>query len=261
MPSLAPIDDRPAGPPTGSAGRATQPQAATASKRERRPSDANAVRSARILGRAGSSACSTSPSAASQARASSAEGIEPSRINRVSDSDDPAEDVAARAPWPRWPRRSSPCRPPPRWPRAPAQQHGHGQRKLDEHEPLPGGSCPCPRPLRVPRVDALEAEDRILDDRQERVNARVPRARGLADLAPEDDQQEPEQRQAGDRLEHVRQAEHDPFQPRERLGRMPSGTPHDHGHEQGFDRPDRDARRSPRASDRARSRRVARSPS
>ena len=48
-----------------------------------------------------------------------------------------------------------------------------------------------------------EAQDRVLDDRQERIEHQRRQRGGLADLAPEHDQQETEQAQAGDRLEDI----------------------------------------------------------
>ena len=96
----------------------------------------------------------------------------------------------------------------------PAQDDRHGQRELDDPEALPAGHPHPERGLGDAPIDAPQAEDRVLDDRQQRIDdQRRPRG-GLADLAAEDDQQEAEQRQARHRLEDVGQADDDPLQRR-----------------------------------------------
>ena len=89
----------------------------------------------------------------------------------------------------------------------------HGQRKLYDPEPLPGRHPQPDRRLGHPSGYAPQPEDRVLDDRQESIDDQCRHRRLLADLAAEDDQQEPEQGQARDRLEDVGQPHDGPLGP------------------------------------------------
>ena len=94
----------------------------------------------------------------------------------------------------------------------PAQDDRHRQGELDQPEPLHAGHPQGNGRLADPRIDAAQPEDRVLDDRQQGVEREGRQRRRLADLAPKGDQQEPEQGQAGDRLEHAGDPDRNPLE-------------------------------------------------
>ena len=162
-------------------------------------------------GRVGSSRRSTSPrrrvaDQGQQRRRDRAQQDQP----RVGERD-AAEDVAAQPAGAdgRGDRRHAHARRP--WPRGPRPA-----RSASAGAARPGGAAARPvipramRRLADPGIDALQPEDRVLDDRQQGVEHERRQRRGLADLAPKGDQQEPQQGQAGDGLEHARDADRRP---------------------------------------------------
>ena len=98
-----------------------------------------------------------------------------------------------------------------------------------------GGHPQCDRRLADPRIDALQPQNRVLDDRQKGIEHQRRQGRGLADLAPEGDQEEPEQGQAGDGLEHARDTDGGPFQERPARGQDAQRHAHQDRERHGLD--------------------------
>ena len=131
--------------------------------------------------------------------------------------------------------------------RTPPSRTGIGQRAARRAKRRWQGRHPHPEGrVGDAGVDPLEAEDRVLDDRQERIDHERGERRGLADPAAEGDQEDAEEREAGDRLEDVGQADDRPLgaastgSPGSRAGRRWPG-----GDDQGLADEVDDGRRSP----------------